>query len=188
MWYTYANLSSYPGRSERIMSHERARSLRAEATGSTAEATIRSVLSSRGYVETSAHEALEADPELEQTVLFGGFARKARPARLFVAQFPIGCSIYGLPLQADFWLRGAPGYPGGLALEVKWQQSTGSVDEKFPYLVLNIQQCYPCPAIVIADGGGQRPGALEWLRSQAGGNLLAVFTLAEFLAWANRNL
>jgi hypothetical protein len=41
---------------------------------------------------------------------------------------------------------------------------------------------------VIADGGGQRPGALQWLRAQAEGNLLAVFSLAEFVAWANRNL
>jgi len=41
---------------------------------------------------------------------------------------------------------------------------------------------------VIADGGGQRPGALYWLRDQVGGNLMGVFSLAEFMAWANRNL
>lgn len=170
------------------MSQERARPLRAEATGSVAEATIRSVLTSRGYVETSAHDALADEPPVEQTAMFRDFTRRPRPARLFVAQYPIGQSIYGLPLLADFWLRGAPGYPDGLAIEVKWQQSPGSVDEKFPYLVLNIQQCYPCPSIVIADGGGQRPGALNWLRGQSAGNLLAVHSLAEFLAWANRNL
>lgn len=124
----------------------------------------------------------------EQTAMFQGFAKRTRPARLFVAQYPIGHSIYGLPLQTDFWISGAPGYPNGLAIEVKWQQSQGSVDEKFPYLALNIKQCYPCPALVIADGGGQRPGALQWLRGQAEGNLLGVFTLAEFLAWANRHL
>ncbi len=120
--------------------------------------------------------------------MFRDFGRRPRPARLFVAQYPIGPSIYGLPLNADFWVRGAPLFPNGLAIEVKWQQSTGSVDEKFPYLVYNIKECYPCPALVIADGGGQRPGALQWLRDQVEGNLLAVFSLSEFLAWANRNL
>lgn len=170
------------------MSQERARSLRAESTGSVAEGTVRSVLTSRGYVELSVQEASAAEPEAEQTAMFRDFTRRARPSRMFVAQYPIGLSIYGLPLFADFWVRGAPGFPEGLALEVKWQQSTGSVDEKFPYLVLNIQQCYPCPAIVIADGGGQRPGALQWLRGQTTSNLIAVHSLAEFLAWANRRL
>lgn len=120
--------------------------------------------------------------------MFRDFTRRARPTRLFVAQFPIGHSIYGLPLLTDFWVRGADSFPDGLAIEVKWQQSTGSVDEKFPYLVLNIKERYPCPALIIADGGGQRPGALQWLREQSGGQLLGVFTLAEFLAWANRHL
>ena len=164
------------------------RPMRAESTGSVAESTIRGVLTGRGYVELSAHQAAEAEPEAEQTAMFRDFTRRPRPARLFVPQFPIGASIYGLPLLTDFWVRGAPGFPDGLAIEVKWQQSTGSVDEKFPYLVLNIQQCYPCPAIVVADGGGQRPGALHWLRGQVSGNLLGIFSLAEFLAWANRNL
>ncbi len=170
------------------MPQERARPLRAESTGSVSESTVHGVLTGRGYVELSAHEALEAEPEAEQTAMFRDFAWRPRPARLFVAQYPIGPSIYGLPLNADFWVRGAPHFPAGLAIEVKWQQSTGSVDEKFPYLVHNIRECYPCPALVIADGGGQRPGALQWLRAQAEGNLLAVFSLAEFMAWANRNL
>lgn len=170
------------------MPPERPRSLRAEATGSVAESTVRGVLTGRGYVELSVSEAQAAEPEAEQTAMFRDFARRPRPARLFVAQYPIGPSIYNLPLNADFWIFGAPLFPNGLAIEVKWQQSTGSVDEKFPYLVHNIKECYPCPAIVIADGGGQRSGALQWLRAQAGDNLLAVFSLAEFLAWANRKL
>jgi hypothetical protein len=162
--------------------------MRAESTGSVAESTVRGVLTGRGYVELPIHEAHAAEPATEQTAMFLDFARRPRPARLFVAQYPIGSSIYGLPLSADFWVRDTRHFPEGLAIEVKWQQSTGSVDEKFPYLVHNIKECYPCPALVIADGGGQRPGALQWLRAQAGGNLLAVFSLAEFVAWANRNL
>lgn len=170
------------------MTHDRNKSMRAESTGSVAESTIRGVLTGRGYVEMGVHEALEAEPEAQQTAMFRDFTRRQRPSRLFVAQFPIGHSIYGLPINADFWVRGAPGFPDGLAIEVKWQQSTGSVDEKFPYLMLNIRECYPCPALVIADGGGQRSGALQWLRAQVGGHLIGVHSVTEFLAWANRNL
>jgi hypothetical protein len=170
------------------MTNDRLRPLRAESTGSVAESSVRGVLTGRGYAELTTHEVLEGEPVAEQTAMFRDFARRPWPARLFVAQYPIGASIYGLPLNADFWVRGAPHLPNGLAIEVKWQQSTGSVDEKFPYLVHNIKECYPCAALVIADGGGQRPGALRWLRDQVGGNLMGVFSLAVFLAWANRNL
>jgi len=170
------------------MTNERLRPMRAESTGSVAESTVRGVLTGRGYVELSHQAVQQGEPAAEQTAMFGDFARQPKPARLFVAQYPIGASIYGLPLNADFWVRGARHYPAGLAIEVKWQQSTGSVDEKFPYLVHNIKECYPCPALVIADGGGQRPGALHWLRGQVGNGLLAVFSLSEFLAWANRHL
>lgn len=167
---------------------DRPRALRAESTGSVAEYSIRGVLNGRGYVEISTQDAGAAEPEAEQTAMFRDFTRRPRPARFFVAHYPIGPSIYALPLYTDFWIRGTPAYPDGLAIEVKWQQSPGSVDEKFPYLVLNIQHCYPCPVVVVADGGGQRPGALQWLREQVSGNLLGVFSLAEFLAWANRNI
>lgn len=170
------------------MANQPSRSLRAEATGSVAESTVRSVLVSRGYEELSVQAATAAEPAAEQGRLFGGATSTRRPDRYAVRQFPIGPSIYGSPLYTDVLVHGAPGFPRGLAIEVKWQQSQGSVDEKFPYLLLNIQECYPCPAIVIADGGGQRPGALHWLRGQVGGNLVAVYSLAEFLAWANRNL
>ena len=166
------------------MSGERPRSLRAESTGSVAESTIRGVLLGRGYVEQPDDRGVSQIAE--QRVLFG--APRRRPTRYFVAQHQLPAGIYGLPLFTDFFIRGADEFPHGLALEVKWQQSTGSVDEKFPYLVLNIQERYPCPVVVVADGGGQRPGALAWLRSQVGGNLLGVYSLAEFLAWGNRHM
>src|SRR5215467_1076991 len=110
------------------MTHERLRSLRAESTGSVAESTIRGVLTGRGYVELAVQELLESEPPAQQTAMFRDFARRPRPARLFVAQYPIGLSIYGLPLFTDFLIHGAGGFPDGLALEVKWQQSQGSVD------------------------------------------------------------
>ena len=70
--------------------------------------------------------------------------------------------------------------------EVKWQQVGGSVDEKYPYLVLNIQMKYEVPTILILDGNGYKKGAEKWIRSQSGhGNFLSVFNLQQFHAWVN---
>lgn len=104
-------------------------------------------------------------------------------------QKSIGQGIYGTMLRADFFLEHIPDYPDGLIIESKWQETMGSVDEKLPYLVENIRICYPCPAIIVVGGGGMRSLALAWLKRQADGyRLVAVFTLEEFLTWANRSL
>ena len=94
-------------------------------------------------------------------------------------------SIYGTPLRVDFVVRGVTGFDDGLIIESKWQQTQGSADEKFPYLVENIRQRYPYPTIVVLGGGAQKPGAVAWLRSQVGGQLFGVMTLTEFITWAN---
>lgn len=99
----------------------------------------------------------------------------------------IGTSIYGHNLRVDFFVENIPEYPEGLIIESKWQDATGSVDEKFPYLVENIVKRYPCPAIVVVAGGGQKPGSVEWLRNQVDGEkLVGVYNLEEFLSWLNR--
>ncbi|MEO3707170.1 PD-(D/E)XK nuclease superfamily protein [Trichormus azollae] len=36
-------------------------------------------------------------------------------------------------------------YPSGLIVECKWQNSSGSVDEKLPYVNANIENFYPAP-------------------------------------------
>ena len=106
-----------------------------------------------------------------------------------IRQKPVGIGIYGTPIQADFFVERAPGFPAGLIIESKWQGSSGSADEKYPYLVENIRYCYPCPVIILADGDGARPGAIRWLRDQADGQMIhAVFTLKELVTWCNRNL
>lgn len=97
----------------------------------------------------------------------------------------IGKSIYGHPLKVDIFTRDMPGFPEGLIVESKWQASSGSVDEKFPYLVENIRHCYPCQTVIVLSGGGYRNGAARWLRAQTGGNLRAVMDLEEFIKWIN---
>jgi len=107
----------------------------------------------------------------------------------FDRQVPVGLSIYEpYMLHADFVVRNLAAFPQGLAIESKWQDKSGSVDEKFPYLVMNIQTRYTVPAIVIVAGGSCRLGALKWLGDQCDGErLVDVFRLEEFISWALRS-
>jgi len=152
----------------------------------TAESTILGVLLGRGYQEqpwTRGESAL-----LQQALCFGEEVRPL-PYRQVTRQYPVGTTIYGGVAIADFVITGAPSWPQGLVIESKWQCAQGSVDEKLPFLILSIQRGYRLPAIIVADGGGHRSEALAWLRNQVDGKqLCGVFSLVEFLTWANRTL
>ncbi len=72
-------------------------------------------------------------------------------------------------------------------IEGKWQQSSGSVEEKFPFLVLTIEDS-GISTLVVLDGGGYSEGAEQWLRNQAGKAwLLHVFSIPEFQKFVNDN-
>ncbi|MDR3200542.1 MAG: 4-diphosphocytidyl-2C-methyl-D-erythritol kinase [Spirochaetales bacterium] len=106
-------------------------------------------------------------------------------------------NIYQHPGNTEFLLKSAK-YNCEIRIECKWQQSSGSVDEKFPYLYLNCIDAMPEKHIVIiVDGGGARSGAVEWLKNAAANKkytnkenqdkLVEVFSLTEFIQWANKN-
>lgn len=105
---------------------------------------------------------------------------------IFTHKLRHGQNIYELQSEYDFAVYHPEKHPEGLIIEVKWQQSGGTVDEKFPYLVINIQTKYPYKTILILDGGGYRKGAEKWVRSQIGNNLLHVFSMVEFQTWVNK--
>ena len=99
------------------------------------------------------------------------------------------CSIYGRDTRVDFLVRPCGSIPRGLIIEARWQDVTGSAEEKLPYLVLNIKRSYPCPAIIVIDGHGFSGGALGWLRAEVDGEkLLAVMSIREFISWCNRKI
>ena len=95
----------------------------------------------------------------------------------------IGNGIYGAPIMCDFYL---PQYH--LAIECKWQDSAGSVDEKLPYMIENAVHFFECSAmrtVIVIGGRGFRPGALLWLRAQNKRPAIAgVFDSAEFISWS----
>lgn len=105
-------------------------------------------------------------------------------------------TIYGHPGKTEFLIRSAR-YGLEVRIECKWQQSAGSVDEKFPYLYLNCVESMPEPHIIIlVDGGGAKAGSIAWLRSVAkarrymdatkAAKIIEVMDLRAFLIWANQ--
>lgn len=104
-------------------------------------------------------------------------------------------NIYNHDGNTEFLLKSKT-YDCEIRIECKWQQSSGSVDEKFPYLYLNCIDAMPEKhIIIIVDGGGAREGAVSWLKEVASKNKytsaensdkqIEVLTLTEFIQWAN---
>ncbi len=104
-------------------------------------------------------------------------------------------NIYGHDGNTEFLLKSRK-FDCEIRIECKWQQSNGSVDEKFPYLYLNCIEAMPeKEIIIIADGGGAKKGAIEWLKNSIetkkytnknnNNKIIYVFTLTEFIKWAN---
>ena len=104
-------------------------------------------------------------------------------------------TIYGHNGNTEFLVKSRD-YNLEIRIECKWQQSSGSVDEKFPYLYLNCIEKMPEPTIIIiVDGGGAKPGAVEWLKSAANSSRywkddkpqkeILVMDLQGFIIWAN---
>lgn len=82
-----------------------------------------------------------------------------------------------------------------IRVECKWQSSSGSVDEKFPYLWRNAVEQYPeSEIILLVDGDGYRECARNWLQTmiaendgdyESRGKDIELMTLTEFLKWFN---
>jgi len=94
-----------------------------------------------------------------------------------------GLTIHQTPRVVDFLVLNRERFPQGLIIECKWQQSSGSVDEKYPFLYLNILKT-AVPTVILLDGGGYRPGARHWLLDRIGEtgskSLMGVWHMAEF--------
>lgn len=144
---------------------------KANYTGRVLEGFVRARLAERKYSQVPGRR-FEAAKGLGQLI--------------FTTQFVVCHGIYGTPIRCDFMLYRPYKHPQQLAIETKWQESPGTTDEKYPYLVANIREKYPCPAIVLLDGDGYRPGAAKWLKNQCDDRLLHVFSMGEFTKWANQ--
>ena len=107
---------------------------------------------------------------------------------IFSRQYEVEKGIYQKNRHVDIIIYHPHAYPDCLVIQCKWQSSQGSVEEKYPYEVLNIQQgAYD--TIIILDGDGYSSGAKQWLLDQKGKNKLKdVMNQGEFSRFANRKL
>lgn len=107
-------------------------------------------------------------------------------------------SIYGHNGKNEFLVQSEK-FNLNLRIECKWQQSSGSVDEKYPYLLLNCLEAIPeNEVIIIYGGGGMKTGAISWLKTAISSKKyrdestqdkqIHVFSLEEFILWANKRL
>lgn len=151
----------------------------ANSSGNTLERTVIATLDSKGF-EIVHYRDWRKKPEK-----YGD--------ELLLRNVPFE-TIYGHNGNTEFLIK-SKRYDLEIRVECKWQQSSGSVDEKFPYLYLNcIEKMPENNIIIIVDGGGAKSGAISWLRNAASNKLyqneldstnVNVMSLAEFLRWAN---
>ena len=104
-------------------------------------------------------------------------------------------TIYGHKGKTEFVVIPVPGRR--IRIECKWQESAGSVDEKFPYMLANAVEAYPEKEIIlIVDGDGYKAGARKWLADsiehnwgnyKALGKEIKLFRINDFLRWVNKN-
>lgn len=150
-------------------------------SGPILEKTVKQVLSSKGF-EIETYKTWEKD-------------KSKYGKELLLTNAPF-ISIYGHDGHTEFLLLSEK-YNLKTRIECKWQQTSGSVDEKLPYLYLNTIEAMPEDQImIIIDGAGWKKGAVDWLReavnkkkytTQINGNKkIEVFDIKEFLTWANK--
>ncbi len=152
----------------------------ANSSGNTLEQTIIAVFYSKGFEIVSWRELRDKPEDYGSDLLIRNVPFK---------------SIYGHDSRSEF-VAVSTKYNMNIRIECKWQQSNGSVDEKFPYLYLNCIERMPEENIfIIVGGGGAKAGAIEWLKDAAQKGLylppdskkfIRVMTLEDFITWANR--
>jgi hypothetical protein len=101
---------------------------RANYTGNSLEEFVHNTLIRKGYKFVE-HRQFDAERFLDQPI--------------FTVHYPVARSIYDTQLFCDFLIFHPDKHAANLIIESKWQQSRGSVDEKFPFLVANIRDKYP---------------------------------------------
>lgn len=115
--------------------------------------------------------------------------RKTVGGKQFACHVSVGKTIYETKRICDFLVINRSLFPEGLIIECKWQQSGGSVDEKYPFLLYNIIKT-GVPTILLLDGGGYKKAAEKWIKDQANPMraLTRVLNMAEFQREVNNGL
>lgn len=110
--------------------------------------------------------------------------------RYYMRGVGLGLSVYGKHIKnrkptegnqtSDFMLSGVKGHPRGLRVECKFQDCSGSADEKLLYLNENVEIA-GYKTFVVWGGSGFRSGAIDCLKYKAKQNkyMIGVFDSKE---------
>ncbi|MEG0287366.1 MAG: hypothetical protein RSB82_04140 [Victivallaceae bacterium] len=144
---------------------------KANHTGNQLERFVEQALQSHSYTEFWNHKAQAFDN------------RKSIGGKQYLKQLPCGRTIYQTVRKVDFLVINRAKFPDDLIIECKWQQSKGSVDEKYPFLLYNIINT-GIPTVILLDGEGYSAAAKKWLTDQADKEMNLSFwglwTMTEF--------
>lgn len=150
----------------------------ATGSGNTLEQTVTGTLLSKGFTIVNYGEYIKKKHNYGEELLIKNVPYK---------------TIYGHNGKTEFLLISRT-YSLEVRIECKWQQASGSVDEKYPYLYLNCIEAMPeRDIIIIIDGGGAKEGSIKWLKKAAEDHAytsnktknIKIFNLVEFVKWAN---
>jgi hypothetical protein len=142
---------------------------KANKTGNLLENFVEQSLKAKGYREFWNHK--------EQ--LFSNC--NAIGGKQYGKQVLCGKTIYETDRKVDFFIVNQDVFPNGLIIECKWQQVSGSVDEKYPFLLFNIIKT-AVPTVILIDGNGYRKAALNFLKTEVSKTsaLRGAWTMREF--------
>jgi len=128
-------------------------------------------------LESFVAELLEED--YQETTKGRFFALRCLKQPIFAKQVVIDKNIYGKDRKVDFILYHPDRWPMCLVIQCKWQSSSGSVEEKYPFEIECIASS-EFKTIIVLDGKGYSLGAKKWLKSQCGKrNLITVCDQSE---------
>jgi len=112
--------------------------------------------------------------------------QKENPENLLIKNMQY-TNIYGGRGTMEFYIKSKRLKFEG-RIECRYQDSAGSVDEKFPYLYENcIAEKHPKNTVVVAEIKGAKKGSFEWFKDKAENaprdRSISIFTLKEFVEW-----
>ena len=145
---------------------------RANVTGRHLEDFVSLILAQHGYQRIKPSADFFAMSSMEQPI--------------YAKQCLVGKDIYNRDRRVDFIVFHPSKWPNSLVIQCKWQASSGTVEQKYPFEVQSIEKSV-YPTVIILDGGGYTDGAKNWLYNQASnGKLKAVMDQGEFQRFAKR--
>lgn len=149
---------------------------RANDAGAAFEDQMRAALERKGY-----RELIDA----EKRDVRGGTSLRELDGLWYAQQLNAFANIYEAKFKADF-LFNANG--SIYVVEMKWQATQGSTDEKFPFSVASLKKAageHGLVAVLVLAGGGARPSSVRWCRAQQDASLIVLAPGDELMKWVN---